>query len=58
MNSLIEDHKTEFKQCSQGRLPARFAKTVSAFSNSEGGQIICGVDDSGKSLNLDDGQIR
>ena len=52
MKRFIEDEKTEFKECGRGRLPDSFVKTVSAFSNSDGGQIWCGVNDAGQAINL------
>ena len=49
---LVEDYKMEFKRCSQGRLPSTLVVTISAFANSEGGRILCGVDNQGRPLNL------
>ena len=56
-NSLIEDNQTELKQCSQGRMSSSIQSTIVAFSNSEGGKIICGVDKNGKTINLSSGEI-
>lgn len=47
-----EHSNMEFKSCSGGRIPNDFWKTISAFANSEGGKVICGVDPLGKSLGL------
>ena len=49
---IIEDSKTEFKQCERGRVPKGLLQTVVAFANSEGGIILVGVDEDGRSINL------
>ena len=55
--SLVEDHRTEFKQCSKGRIPKSLAETIVAFANSEGGRILCGVNDLGQPINLTNRQL-
>jgi len=52
ISSEAESQDTEFKTCSDGRVPNDLWKTVSAFANGEGGQIICGVDPNGKIIGL------
>jgi len=52
-----EHSNMEFKSCSGGRIPNDLWKTISAFANSEGGKIICGVDPAGKSLSLSKAEI-
>lgn len=52
INDEAESSGIEFKTCSGGRLPADAWKTISAFANGEGGNLVCGVDPTGKSLGL------
>lgn len=52
-----ESNDIEFKSCSEGRLPKDIWKTISAFSNTDGGQIILGIDPNGNPLNLDRKEI-
>lgn len=47
-----EDTRLEFKACSGGELPNDIWKTVSAFANTEGGQIILGVGPDHKPIGL------
>ena len=50
--TYYENDQMELKTCNKGLLSKSIEKTISAFSNSRGGQIICGVNDEGKAINL------
>ena len=47
-----EDVRTEFKRCEAGRLSQAVQKTISAFSNTEGGTVVLGVSDTGEDIGL------
>ena len=48
-----ESGMVEFKACSRGRTPEGIEKTISAFANTQGGYIVCGVQNDGTPINLD-----
>lgn len=52
-----ESKNTEFKTGSEGRLPKDIWHTISAFANTDGGQIIIGVEPSGKLVDLNRNEI-
>lgn len=52
-----EDKRLEYKSCRLGTLPGDIWKNISAFANSEGGQIILGVNPSHKPVGLTPDQI-
>ncbi len=52
VQELPEGPNVEFKSGSEGRLPKDIWKTISAFSNTEGGKIVFGITNDGSDLNL------
>jgi ATP-dependent DNA helicase RecG len=52
ISELPEDNNIEFKSGSDGRLPKDVWKTISAFSNTDGGKIILGLTREGNDLKL------
>ena len=47
-----ESERLEFKSASHGKLPENIWMSISAFSNTDGGKILLGVDDNGKEVEL------
>lgn len=47
-----ESDRLEFKSCGRGKLPDNVWMSISAFSNTDGGKILLGVDDSGQETGL------
>lgn len=47
-----ESERLEFKSANQGKLPSNVWMSISAFSNTDGGKILLGVDDDGVEVGL------
>ena len=47
-----ESERLEFKSATHGKLPENAWMTVSAFSNTDGGRILLGVNDNGNEVGL------
>lgn len=57
IKKMAENSNTEFKTCSEGRLPNDLGEVVSAFSNTDGGRIILGATPDGDLAGLNSQQI-
>lgn len=57
LNEHPESKNIEFKSGTKGRLPKDIWKTISAFSNTDGGQIVFGIDPNGNNINLSKNDI-
>ena len=47
-----ESERLEFKSATHGKLPENIWKSISAFSNTDGGGILLGVNDDGEEIGL------
>ena len=51
-NGQSESMNLEFKSCDHGQLSKGSQETISAFANTEGGQLLLGVADNGLPIGL------
>lgn len=52
-----ESERLEFKSAHHGKLPENIWMSISAFSNTDGGKILLGVDDNGKETSLSNKEL-